>query len=148
VVKVPRRSVPVFLGASALVLVPWIAWLASSLPCRYLSQHWGIAWAGFDAALAAGLALTCAAALRRAPWLDRAAVATATLLATDAWFDVVTSRGAGAVALATTEAVAVELPVALLCLWLVRAVRPRHVDAGRVSGESNLREDGHLSAAA
>jgi hypothetical protein len=135
--KLPRRAVPVFLGASAIVLVPWIAWLASSLPCRYLSQHWGIAWAGFDAALAGTLALTCAAALRRAPWLDRAAVATATLLATDAWFDVVTSRGAAAVALATIEAVAVELPVALLCLWLVRAVRPRRDTGG-----------GHLSAAA
>ena len=122
-----RRSVSLFLGAAALVLVPWIAWLASSLPCRYLSQHWGIAWAGFDTALASTLALTCVAALRRAPWLDRAAVAAATLLAADAWFDVVTSRGAAAVALATTEALAVELPIALLCLWLMRAVQPRRI---------------------
>jgi hypothetical protein len=118
--KRPVRSVAVFFGAAALALVPWTAWLASSLPCRYLSPHWGIAWAGFDTALATTLALTCVAALRRAPWLDRAAVAAATLLAADAWFDVVTSRGAAAVAVATTEAVAVELPVALLCLWLVR----------------------------
>ena len=100
----PRRSAPLFLGLAALVLVPWIAWLASSLPCRYVSQHWGIAWAGFDAALAVALALPCAAALRRAPWLDRAAVATVTLLAADAWFDVVTSRGAAAVALAAKHA--------------------------------------------
>jgi hypothetical protein len=116
-----RHSTPVFLVVAALVLVPWIAWLASSLPCRYLSQHWGIAWAGFDTALAATLALTCVAALRRAPWLDRAAVAAATLLAADAWFDVVTSRGAAAVALATSEAVAVELPFALLCLWVANS---------------------------
>jgi hypothetical protein len=121
-VRSPRIAVPMFLGAAALVLVPWIGWLAISLPCRYLSRHWGVAWAGFDTALAAALALTCIAALRRAPWLDRAAIAAATLLAADAWFDVVTSRGAAAVALATTEAVGVELPVALLCLWLMRAV--------------------------
>ena len=121
-----RPSLPVFLAASALFLLPWSAWLASSLPCRYLSEHWGIAWAGFDTALAATLALTCVGALRRAPWLDRAAVAAATLLAADAWFDVVTSRGAAAVALATTEAVAVELPIALLCLWLMRRVASRH----------------------
>jgi hypothetical protein len=113
-----RLSVPVFLAAAALVLVPWIGWLASSLPCRYLARHWDIAWAGFDTALATTLALTWVAALRRAPWLDRAAVAAATLLAADAWFDVVTSRGATAVALATTEAVAVELPIALLCIWV------------------------------
>ena len=120
-----RRSVPAFLAASVLFLVPWIAWLASSLPCRYLSQHWGIAWAGFDAALAVMLALTCVGVLRRAAWLDRAAVAAATLLAADAWFDVVTSRGAAAVVLATGEAVAVELPVALLCIWAaLRFARP------------------------
>ena len=143
--KLPRRFVPVFLGASALVLVPWITWLAISLPCKYLSQHWGIAW---DTALAGALALTCVAVLRHAPWLDRAAVATATLLATDAWFDVVTSRGAAAVALATIEAVVVELPVALLCLWLVHSVRPRRVDAGPRAGESDLSGDGHLSVSA
>ena len=131
--KQPRRAAPLFLGVAALVLVPWIAWLASSLPCRYVSQHWGIAWAGFDTALAVALALTCAAALRRAPWLDRAAVAIVTLLAADAWFDVVTSRGAAAVALAAAEAIALELPVALLCVWLARAVRPT-TTRGRAPG--------------
>jgi hypothetical protein len=129
-----RPSVPVFLGAAALVLLPWSARLASSLPCRYLSQHWGIAWAGFDTALAAALALTCVAALRRATWLDRAAVAAGTLLVADAWFDVVTSRGAAAVAVATSEAVALELPVALLCIWAAHrfatpAVRDHHTNA-------------------
>ena len=113
-----RLPLPLFFAAAALVLVPWIGWLASSLPCRYLARHWGIAWAGFDTALAATLALTCVAVLRRAQWLDRAAVAAATLLAADAWFDVATSRGVTAVALATTEALAVELPVALLCIWV------------------------------
>src|SRR5690348_3749558 len=108
-----RPSLPVFLAGSALFLAPWSAWLATSLPCRYLSQHWGIAWAGFDTGLAVALALTGFAALHHAPWLDRAAVAAATLLGADAWFDVVTSRGAAALAIATTEAVAVELPVAL-----------------------------------
>jgi hypothetical protein len=119
----------VFLAGAALVLVPWIVWLATSLPCRHLSRHWGIAWAGFDAALATTLALTAVAALRRAPWLDRVAVAAATLLAADAWFDVITSRGAAAVVLATVEAVAVELPIALLCLWLIRADPSRRVSS-------------------
>jgi len=118
---VTRRLLPVLFLAAALVLVPWLGWLATSLPCRYLSRHWGIAWAGFDAGLAVGLASTGFAALRHALWLDRAAVATATLLAADAWFDVVTSRGVPAIALATTEALAIELPLALLCIWVARA---------------------------
>ncbi len=111
--------------------MPWIGWLAVSLPCRYVSRHWGVAWAGFDTGLAAALALTCVAALRRAHWLDRAAVAAATLLAADAWFDVVTSRGAAAGVLATTQAVAVELPIALLCLWLIPAAARRQDSGAR-----------------
>jgi hypothetical protein len=125
---VNRRSLPALFLAAALVLVPWLGWLAISLPCRYLSRHWGIAWAGFDAMLAVGLASTGFAALRHAVWLDRAAVATATLLGADAWFDVLTSRGAAAIALATTEAFAIELPLALLCIWVARtsANQPAH----------------------
>jgi hypothetical protein len=115
---VSRRlpSLPVLFLGAALVLVPWLGWLAISLPCRYLSRHWGIAWAGFDAGLALALASTGFAALRQAPWLDRAAVASATLLAADAWFDVLTSQGSAAIALATSEALAIELPLALLCI--------------------------------
>jgi len=116
--KTLRPALPVFFAAAALALAPWTAWLASSLPCRYFSQHWNLAWAGFDTALAVTLALTGVAAFRRAAWLDRAAVSAATLLVADAWFDVVTSHGATALALATAEAVAVELPVALLCIWV------------------------------
>ena len=115
------RSLPVLFLAAALVLVPWLGWLAISLPCRYLSRHWGIAWAVFDAGLALALASTGFAALRQAPWLDRAAVASATLLAADAWFDVLTSRGARAFALATSEALAIELPLALLCIRVAHA---------------------------
>ena len=117
-----RASLPLlFLGAT-LVLVPWSGWLVISLPCRYLSQHWGIAWAGFDSGLAIALALTGLGALRRAAWLDRAAVAAGTLLAADAWFDVLTSRGAAALAVAATEALVIELPLACLCIWLAQAV--------------------------
>jgi hypothetical protein len=123
VTRRPFVSVAVFLGLASVVLVPWVGWLAVSLPCRYVSQHWSIAWTGFDTALAGGLAATCVGALRHAAWLDRAAVATATLLGADAWFDIVTSRGGAAVALATLEAIAIELPVAFLCLWLLLAVK-------------------------
>jgi len=125
-----RASLPLFFLGATLVLVPWSGWLVISLPCRYLSQHWGIAWAGFDAGLAIALALTGLGVLRRAAWLDRAAVAAGTLLAADAWFDVLTSRGAAALAVAATEALAIELPLACLCLWLAHAAaQPRPHDS-------------------
>jgi len=116
-----RRRLVIFFGGAALLLVPWAIGLARALPCRYVSAHWGIAWAGFDTALAAGLALTGLAVLRHAAWIDRAAIATATLLAADAWFDVLTAGGgATGVALASAEALAVELPVAVLCIFVAR----------------------------
>ena len=113
------RAASLFLAGAAARGQPGSPARCRAATCRSTG---GIAWGGFDSALATSLALTGVAALRRAAWLDRAAVATATLLAADAWFDVVTSRGALAVAFATTEALAVEIPVALLCLWVARSV--------------------------
>jgi hypothetical protein len=124
-VSLRRPSLPLLFGSAALVLVPWIGLLVVSLPCYYSARHWGIAWTGFDAGLALALGVTAYAALRRAPWLDRAAVAAGTLLIADAWFDVVTARGTGAIALAMTEALAIELPLALLCIWVAQTSRPR-----------------------
>ena len=135
-----RVSPAVFLLAAALALAPWIAWLATSLPCSYRSEHWGIAWAGFDGGLALVLGLTGFAALRRAPWLDRAAVATAALLVADAWFDVVTSRGAGAVTFAVAEALAIELPTAALCLWLAGSTTAPGHPGGGDGGRAHVHE--------
>jgi hypothetical protein len=137
---VKRRSalLALLFLAAALVLVPWSGWLVISLPCRYVSRHWGIAWAGFDGGLALALALTGLAALRRADWLDRAAVAAGTLLAADAWFDVLTSRGATAVAVAAIEALAIELPLALLCIRLARTfTQPRTHDSHTAIATTN-----------
>jgi hypothetical protein len=120
-----RPSLPLLFASAAVVLVPWIGLLVVSLPCHYSARHWGIAWAGFDAGLALALGLTAYAALRRASWLDRAAIAAGTLLVADAWFDVVTARGADAIALAMTEALAIELPLAFLCIWVAQTSRPR-----------------------
>ena len=122
--RLPCRNgwvlVPVFLAAASLFLVPWSGWLSRSLPCRYLSVHWAVAWAGFDAAIAVALALIVVGVVRRAPWAGHVAIVAATLLAADAWFDVVTSRGVVDVAIATAEAIAVELPIALLCIWVAQ----------------------------
>jgi hypothetical protein len=121
------RRLVVFFGGAALLLVPWTIGLARALPCHYVSPHWGIAWAGFDTALATGLGLTGFAIFRQAAWLDRAAIATATLLAADAWFDVLTAGGAAAVAFATAEALLVELPTAALCIWVARRLTARPI---------------------
>lgn len=108
------------LAAGALFLVPWAFWLARTLPAVHASRHWSIAWAGFDAALALGLASTALSATRHSPWLVAAASATGTLLVVDAWFDVLTARGGGELVVALLEAALVELPLAALSFWIVR----------------------------
>jgi hypothetical protein len=110
--------VPRVLGLVALALVPWTLWLTFALPARHLTHHYRAAWVGFDVALAIAFAATAFAALRSSRWLQVAAAVTGTLLLCDAWFDVVTS-GSDDLTVAVVEALAAELPLAVLCAWIV-----------------------------
>jgi hypothetical protein len=110
---------------AALVLVPWIVVLVRMLPSEHRAAHWDIAWGGFDIALALLLLAVAIAAWRRSPWLEGAATAAATLLFVDAWFDVLTSSSHGELVVAIVEAVAAELPMAVLCLVIARSAEQR-----------------------
>jgi len=88
----------------------------------HLADHWALAWGGFDLGLAAALAATAVAVLRRAWWTQVVASVAGTMLISDAWFDVLTARGRMTVTLAVVEALAAELPLALVCFWLALRV--------------------------
>jgi len=112
-----RWTAPLFV-VCALILVPWIIILGTTLPQRQLSEHYGLAWTGYDAMLVLGLVLTGYYALRRSSRLPIAAAATGALLTADAWFDVLTTpRGHGLVE-AIAMSVLAELPLAFVCFWL------------------------------
>jgi hypothetical protein len=111
--------VPWLLGAVAAGLVPWTLWLTFSLPSRHTTEHYDLAWVGFDVALAAAFAVTAAAAIRGAGWLEASAAITGTLLLCDAWFDVVTATGSTEQLEAVLEACLAELPLAAICAWIV-----------------------------
>ena len=113
------RWVPALMGLVALFLVPWTLYLTFSLPSRHLTEHYDLAWVGFDIALAAAFAATAWAAYRRLQWLVPLAAVTGTMLLCDAWFDVVTSQGGGEVVEAALEAAFGELPLAALCAYIV-----------------------------
>ena len=117
---IERRWIVLLLTVSAIVLVPWTLVLAYSLPARHTSHHWDVAWVGFDIALAGALAATGWTIYRRSPWAQSAAAVAATLLLCDAWFDNVLANGAGEHLEAAAEAVLVEVPLAILCVWLAR----------------------------
>jgi hypothetical protein len=110
----PATPIPitevVCLGGAG-VLVPWVAYLASSLPHTYVLANWNAAWVGFDIGLIVLLGATGLLVRRGHPHQVPAAYLSAAFLLADSWFDVMTSSGAGLlVALAT--AVFVELPLA------------------------------------
>ena len=114
--RVVRWAGPAF-ALFSLILLPWIAYLAYSLPSRQVSADYDVAWAGFDVMLLAALAGTGYFALRRSRYLATAATVAATLLVVDAWFDVMTTppgQRLEPVALAA----GVELPLAAVCVWL------------------------------
>jgi hypothetical protein len=114
--RLVRWAGPAFVLFS-LILLPWIGYIARSLPSRQLSSHYDAAWAGFDVLLLAGLAGTAYCALRRSRYLSTAASATATLLIVDAWFDCMTTP-AGQRWQSFLLCAVVELPLAAVCLWL------------------------------
>jgi len=104
-----------------VVLLPWAAYLALSLPASVSAQHWPVAWTGLDVVMAAGLAATAWLAVRRDRRLAFPAVSTATLLLVDAWFDVCTAPAGGPLAMALAD-MCVEVAEAGGCLALAVAV--------------------------
>jgi hypothetical protein len=114
------RTLGIVLAAVAVALIPWTAWLAVRLPSRHVSSHWDVAWVGFDFALTALLATTGVALWKRSPLAPFTATAAATLLIMDAWFDIFTARSGDELGWAILAAALVELPLAVLCFWLVR----------------------------
>jgi len=117
--SVPAWIVPLF-ALGALVLVPTVVLLLADLPSTHRSEHWDVAWGGFDVMLALMLVAVAVTAWRSSAWLEAAAAAAATLLFVDAWFDVLTASSRTELIIAIVEAVLVALPLALLCLWLTR----------------------------
>jgi hypothetical protein len=112
---VARWIIPVY-AFLAVAIIPWIVWLAWTLPQRSVSSHYRLAWVGFDVLLCGALGRTAWLAWRRSPFVVNVAAATATLLIVDAWFDVTTSPGGQDLMVSALLAVLVELPLATFSL--------------------------------
>ena len=120
-VKPAFRWLVRLIAVSAVVLLPWAAYLALSLPASVSARHWPVAWTGLDVVMAAGLAATAWLAVRRDRRMAFPAVSTATVLLVDAWFDVCTAPAGSPFVMALADMCG-EILVAAGCLALTAAV--------------------------
>jgi len=81
----PRELQVVVTMVSAVVLVPWIVYLAIALPRVYVSHNWDQAWVGFDLLLLMLLVATAVLGYLRRQLVMLTAFATGVLLICDAW---------------------------------------------------------------
>lgn len=118
-----RYRLECVLVVCGLVLLPWLVVPASGLPGTAIASNWCTAWIGLDTLEALGLIATGLLAARGRHLYALTAVATATLLVVDAWFDTVTAAPGADQMWAVVMAVGVELPLAVVCVVLaVRGV--------------------------
>ena len=124
------------LAGSAVLLVPWIVYLAVTLPRHYVADNWDVTWVGFDVLLLVMMVATAVLGYLRRQMLVLTAFATGVLLVCDAWFDVVTAHGDDQT-WSVVSALVVELPLAAFliigALQILRLVAARlwALDAGQ-----------------
>ncbi|WP_020119310.1 hypothetical protein [Streptomyces canus] len=112
-----HRTEHVLVGCG-LVLLPWLFVPTAALPATAVAANWRTVWIGLDSSEAVGLIATGLLARRRHHLHPLTAVATATLLVVDAWFDtLMAAPGADRVS-AVAMALGAELPPAVMCVVL------------------------------
>lgn len=126
----------------AVGLVPWIVYLAITVPRRNLERHYRTTWVGFDSLLVVALASAAYLAFRVDPRVQFPATTTATLLLVDAWFDVTTSANRANFITAVVLAVFLELPAAALSLYVARRVSHRIIELARLELTDGRRSSG------
>lgn len=112
-----RLLAALLLGASLEIL--WAVYLGWRLPRHYVADDWALAWVGLDVAEIVMLFGAAWAAWRQRAVLIVFSIAAATLFLLDAWFDVTTANH-GDELQSVVLAVCVEVPSALLLLWVAR----------------------------
>jgi hypothetical protein len=109
------------IGIVVVGLAGWIPFLAITLPDRYVARQWNLVWVGFDFALAIVLGYAAWTAWFHRRVMIVTALVAGTLLASDAWFDAITSLGNRHPWLNIVTAI-VEVPASAFFFWLARRI--------------------------
>lgn len=124
-----NRRVSALAAAAVVLMVPWMVFLGVTLPPRYEAHQWQLLWIGFDFFEVVALAHVAWSAWFRRQVTLISSIVVATLLFSDAWFDVVTSIGSRDEWVTIATALAAELPLAVFFLWIARRILVRMVAA-------------------
>ena len=108
------------LWVCTIALIGWAIYIGLALPRDYDTRHWDLAWSGFDGLEILALGATAYFGWRGRQLLVGTAIAAATLLVCDAWFDIALDLGTPAVWGSLASAVFVELPLAFFLVHRVR----------------------------
>ena len=110
-----RRVRLVLMVGAIIGLLPWIVYLAITLPDKYIAHNWPTTWVGFDILILMFMAATALLGVLRRQLLVLTAFTTGILLVCDAWFDVMTAAPDDRW-LSVLTAVVGELPLAVLLI--------------------------------
>lgn len=136
-----RRALIALTAVSAIVLLPWIGLLSVTLRETSSGGAWRIAWVGFDTALFLSFAVSGYFVWKRRQIAPVAMAVTATLVFTDAWFDLTLSWNTPEFLAAVLSALIIEVPLAIVLVLAatrmlrmnattIRALRGHSVDQG------------------
>ncbi|MDR3661008.1 MAG: hypothetical protein P4L86_11555 [Mycobacterium sp.] len=86
-----RRAHLSLMTGGVVFMIPWIVYLALTLPRTHEVRNWPLIWVGFDCLLVVFMAATAILAWLHRHLLVFSAFTTGILLLCDAWFDVTTA---------------------------------------------------------
>lgn len=115
VVRLQRRIRLALMVGGAIAMIPWIVYLAVSLPAEYHARNWAATWVGYDILMVTMMATTAYLGWRRRQLLMLSGFATGLLLLVDAWFDIMTADSRD-VWVSVGTALLGEVPLAVLMM--------------------------------
>ncbi|HWT47780.1 MAG TPA: hypothetical protein VN255_04060, partial [Mycobacterium sp.] len=112
--RIRRIRLGLMIGG-AIAMIPWLVYLAMTLPGNYVAHNWPATWIGFDVLLVGFMLATAVFGYLRRQVLLFAAFTSGVLLICDAWFDLMTA-GPDDVWLSVFTALLIEVPLAIFMI--------------------------------
>jgi hypothetical protein len=112
--RIRRIRLSLMIGGS-IAMIPWIAYLALTLPENYVAHNWPLTWVGFDLLMVMFMVATAAFGYFRRQVLMFSAFTSGVLLICDAWFDLMTA-GPDDRWLSIITALGIEVPLAIFLI--------------------------------